>query len=215
MIEMAIGVTIFLTASLGALQLGISALSAEGVQSAALIGARSGSSAPVPGDPVARLAEGQSAAQSSLRDAVLDLARLEDCTAAADAAAGCGLPLTCVEYDGDRPRPKTEQSCPPDTAGTRGMASLGPSPSNLDGSQNPACHGADCFGIARSMVPCARSYPPGQLYVCLAYTSWPATAVDIWIRGTLRTIVPVASADGIDGLPVSVQLRLQVEALSS
>jgi hypothetical protein len=39
--------------------------------------------------------------------------------------------------------------------------------------------------------------------------------VDIWVKGTLRTVVPVASSAGLDALPVSVQLRLQVEALTS
>ncbi|HUY57840.1 MAG TPA: hypothetical protein VMV12_08430 [Candidatus Micrarchaeaceae archaeon] len=66
-----------------------------------------------------------------------------------------------------------------------------------------------------SMAPCARTVPPGKLYVCLAYTDWPATAVDVWIRGALRSVVPIASSVGIDALPVSVQLRLQVEALTS
>jgi hypothetical protein len=215
MIEMAIGVTIFLTASLGAVQLGISALSAEGAQSAALVGARTASSAPLPGEPLARLAAGQSAAASSLEAAVLHLARLDTCAEAEVAPGGCGLALQCVRYDGDLPVPDTLQSCPEGSAGATLAVSLGPSPDNLDGSQNPACHTTDCFGSARSMSPCARTFPPGQLFVCLAYTSWPATAVDIWVKGTLRTVVPVASSAGLDALPVSVQLRLQVEALTS
>jgi hypothetical protein len=214
MIEMAIGVTIFLIASLGAVQLGVAALSDEGAQSAALVGARTASGAPVPGEPLARLAEGQSAAEGSLQDAVLQLAQLKDCPVSAGAAARCGLPTTCVRYDGDRPQSGTLQRCPMSTADNLEAASLGPSPSDLDGTQNPACHATDCFGIARSMAPCALTSPPGQLIVCLAYTSWPATAVDIWIRGSLRTVVPVASSAGIDALPVNVQLRLQVEALT-
>ncbi|HUY08238.1 MAG TPA: hypothetical protein VMW80_02160 [Candidatus Dormibacteraeota bacterium] len=215
MIEMAIGVTIFLTASLAAVQLGISALSTEGAQSAALVGARAASGAPVPGDPLARLAEGQSAAVSSLRDAVLHLAQLRDCSGGVVSAAACGLPSTCVRYDGQRPQLNTLQRCPSGITAVPGRASLGPSPDNLDGSQNPACHVTECFGVARAMAPCAQSPEPGQLFVCLAYTAWPATAVDIWIKGTLRTVVPVASSAGIDALPISVQLRLQVEALTS
>ena len=215
MVEIAIGVTIFLGASLGAVQLAISALSAEGAQSAALVGARAASGAPVPGDPVAKLAEGQSAAETSLKSVILDLARIEDCTSATGSGAACGLPTTCTRYVGDRPEVNTLQHCPAARSIMSGSASLGPSPANLDGSQNPACHTTDCFGLAVSMAPCARTVPPGQLFVCLAYTDWPATAVDVWIRGAIRSVVPVASSVGIDALPVSVQLRLQVEALTS
>ncbi|MGB9482541.1 MAG: TadE/TadG family type IV pilus assembly protein [Candidatus Dormiibacterota bacterium] len=215
MIEMAIGVTIFLAASLGAVQLGISAFSTEGVQSAALVGARAAAGVPVPGEPLARLAEGQSAAASSLRDAVLQLAHLHYCSADVVSSPGCGLPSTCVHYDGEMPQLTTLQACPSGAVAVPGPPSLGPSPDNLDGPQNPACHVPGCFGVARAMAPCAQTPGPGQLYVCLAYTSWPATAVDIWIKGALRSVVPVASSAGIDALPVSVQLRLQVEALTS
>ncbi|HVB53329.1 MAG TPA: hypothetical protein VNF24_03930 [Candidatus Acidoferrales bacterium] len=215
MVEMAIGVTIFLVASLGAVQLGISALSSEGAQSAALVGARAASGAPVPGEPLNRLAAGQAAAESSLQDAVLHLARLNECTALETAVGGCGLPATCVKYDRDQPEENTLQSCSAALGGGSGATSLGPAPDNLDGSQNPACHTTNCFGSARSMKPCSQTFPPGQLFVCLAYTSWPATAVDIWIKGTLHTLVPFASSVGIDALPVSVQLRLEVEALTT
>ncbi|MGH7642162.1 MAG: hypothetical protein ACRENX_03965 [Candidatus Dormibacteria bacterium] len=215
MIEMAIGVAIFLVAALGAVQLGVSAVSAEGAQSAALVGARTASGAPVPGDPLGRLAEGQVAAETSLEDAVLAMARPERCTTEEGAAGVCGLPTTCVEYDGDRAELATAQPCPPGPSSAAGASTLGPTPNDLDGSQNPRCHIADCFGTANSMGPCARSIPTGQLLVCLAYTSWPATSVDIWIKGTLRTLVPLGSSVGVDALPVNVQLRLQVEALSS
>jgi hypothetical protein len=62
--------------------------------------------------------------------------------------------------------------------------------------------------------PAAEMLPRVTLFVCLAYTSWPATAVDVWIRGGLRTLVPLASKAGVDALPISVQLRLQVETLA-
>ncbi len=215
MVELAIGVTIFLTASLGAVQLGVSAVSAEGAQIAALVGARAASAVPISGDPSARLSEGQAAAVASLQDSDLQLAHLEDCTAVPRISVGCGLPDQCVEYDGGYPRAATLQACPSPTSGVPGLPSLGPSPDELDGRQNPACKSSDCFGSARSMASCDRTLAVGEIFVCLAYTSWPATAVDIWIRGTLRTLVPLASSAGIDAFPVSVQLRLQVESLTS
>jgi hypothetical protein len=215
MVEMAIGVTIFLAASLGAVQLGISALSAEGAQSAALVGARVASGAPIRGTPLAQLAAGQAAAEASLSAAVANLAQVGRCGGAEGGGQECGLPQTCVEYRGNVPQMGTLQPCPTASVGSTRQTSLGPVPTDLDGSQNPNCHGSDCFGVARSMSPCAQVLPRGQLAVCLAYTSWPAAAVDIWIRGTLRTVIPVASAAGLDALPVSVQLRLQVEALTT
>lgn len=212
MIEMAIGVTLFLTASLGAAQLAISAITSEGAQSAALVAARAASSAPVPGQPLLRLAAGQAAAVSTLDSSVVDMADLETCASAQPITGGCGLPQECAEYSGENAG--APQPCFDTSVNTNGAESLGPSPRNLDGSQNPDCHAANCFGTSSSMAPCARGVPPGRLLVCIAYTSWPATAVDVWIKGTLRTLVPLASAAGIDALPISVQLRLQVEALT-
>lgn len=211
MIEMAIGVTLFLTASLGAVQLAISAISAEGAQSAALVAARVASSAPVPGQPLLRLAAGQAAAVSSLDSSVVNMADVEICNSRQQIAGGCGLPQECAQYSGEKAG--VQQPCFDPSANTNDAESLGPSPRNLDGRQNPDCHTADCFGTSSSMAPCARGVAPGHLFVCVAYTSWPATAVDVWIKGTLRTLVPLASAAGVDVLPISVQLRLQVEAL--
>lgn len=212
MIEMAIGVALFLMASLGAAQLGISALSAEGAQSAALVAARAASSAPVPGKPLLRLAAGQAAAVGALDSSLVDMADIETCASGRVNAGGCGLPQECVQYSGERAG--APQSCFDSSLNATGAESLGPSPRNLDGRQNPDCHTGDCFGISTSMAPCAGAVAPGRLFVCLAYTSWPATAVDVWIKGSLRTLVPLASRAGIDTLPISVQLRLQVEALT-
>ena len=212
MIEMAIGVTLFLTASLGAAQLAISALSAEGAQSAALVAARAASSAPVPGQPLLRLAAGQAAAASTLASSVVDMAEVETCASGQPIRGGRGLPQECVQYSGENAG--APQPCLDPSVTANGTESLGPSPKNLDGRQNPECHTADCFGTSGSMAPCARDVAPGRLFVCIAYTSWPATAVDVWIKGTLRTLVPLASAAGIDALPISVELRLQVEALT-
>jgi hypothetical protein len=214
MIEMAIGVSLFLTASLGAVQLGVSALAAEGVQSAALMAARGASSAPFPGQPLLRLAAGQAAAVSSLDSSVVDLAEVATCNAGQSIAVGCGLPRECVQYSGEEPTSGTPGSCLNSSSGANRGESLGPSPRNLDGRQNPDCHAADCFGVSNSMAPCRRNVAAGTLFVCLAYTSWPATAVDVWIRGGLRTLVPLASKAGVDALPISVQLRLQVETLA-
>jgi hypothetical protein len=212
MIEMAIGVTLFLTASLGAAQLGVSALSAEGAQSAALVAAREASGVPVPGQPLLRLAAGQAAAVSTLDSSVVDMANAERCASGSSIAGGCGLPQQCARYSGEHAG--VPQPCVDPSFSANSTESLGPSPRNLDGRQNPDCHSGDCFGVSSSMAPCAREVAPGHLYVCLAYTSWPATAVDVWIKGTLRTLVPLATTSGVDALPVSVQLRLQVEALT-
>lgn len=215
MVEMAIGVTIFLAASLGAVQLGISALASEGAQSAALAGARVASGAPVPGAPLAQLAAGQAAADASLSTALMDQADVDGCPALGVSLGGCGLPSTCVRYRSGTPQMSTLQTCSAKSAvGTR-PASLGPAPNNLDGRQNPGCHDSDCFGLARSMAPCAQDVPRGEVVVCLAYTSWPATEVDIWIRASLRSVIPVTSAAGLDTFPLSVQLRLQVESLTT
>jgi len=214
MIEMAIGVTLFLTASLGAVQLGISALSDEGVQSAALIAAREASSAPIPGQPLLRLAAGQTAAASSLSSSVVGRADVVTCAVTQSVVGGCGLPQECVQYSGKRPVSGTPQSCVGSSPDANGDGSLGPSPSNLDGRQNPHCHSGSCFGASSSMTPCTRRATAGVLFVCLAYTSWPAVAVDVWIKGALRTLIPLASTAGVDTLPVSVQIRLQVETLT-
>jgi hypothetical protein len=215
MIEVAIGVTIFLTASLGAVQLGSTALSSEGAQSAALVGARTALGAPIPGVPITKLAEGQAAAAASLGNELLGTARLVSCFNGDTQGGLCGLPQECVQYEGDQPVAGTGQPCPREDSGEDESAALGPAPTNLDGPQNPACDNFDCFGIAQSMAPCSQSVAAGQIVVCLAYTSWPARSVDIWVRGTLRSLVPVISTAGLDALPVSVQLRLQVETLTS
>jgi hypothetical protein len=213
---MAIGVTIFLAATLGAVQLGMSAVSAEGAQEAALVGARIASGAPTPGLPLERLAAGQTAAETALTSTGAHLARPATCAEAGSGVRDCGLPQACVEWVESVPRTGSVQSCAGgDGSATSLQTTFGPSPANLDGTQNPACHNSTCFGSARSMVPCQRAPTPGQIIVCLAYTSWPATAVDIWVRGTLNTVVPVATVGGLDALPVNVQLRLQVEGLAS
>ncbi|MGH7639912.1 MAG: hypothetical protein ACREN7_07880 [Candidatus Dormibacteria bacterium] len=210
MVELALGVGLFLVASLGAAQLGIAALSAEGAQSAALVGDRTASAAPVPGDPLARLEDGQAAAALALRGSDLDLGSLVVCPLDAP-AAGCGLPARCATYRAGLPPAGTGEACPDRYSDAPGM---GPMPSALDGSQNPACGGSGCFGVASSMAPCRHRQPPGTVRVCLAYTSWPATRVDIWVRGSLRSVVPLLSSAGFDALPLDVQLRLQVEGLS-
>jgi hypothetical protein len=214
MIEMAIGVSLFLMASLGAVQLGISALSAEGVQNAALMAARAASSAPVPGEPLLRLAAGQAAAVGSLDSSVVDLAEVVTCAGGRPIEGGCGLPQECVQYSGEEPPSGTPRPCSGPSSDANRDEFLGPSPRNLDGRQNPNCHTADCFGVSNSMAPCARDVASGRLFICLAYTSWPATAVDVWIKGALRSLVPLASSAGVDALPISVQLRLQVETLT-
>ncbi len=208
MVEMAIGTGIFLLAVLGAAQLGVSALSQEGIQSAALSGARAASAAVVAGDPLQRLQEGQSAALASLATTRLGMDELLPCPGGS--AFGCGVGVDCVLYLHGRAVAGTEEPC-----GVANSASgYGPAPRDLDGSQNPACSDEDCFGAALSMRPCAHPGPPGRLMVCIAYTSWPPRAVDIWITGTVRTLLPWFSGAGLDLQTVSSRLRLQVEGLA-
>jgi hypothetical protein len=210
MVEMAIGVAIFLLAAFGAIQLGLSALADEGIQSSALAGVRVASEAPVPGDPLIRLAAGQSAALSALRQVELGLAQSQSCSG----SSPCGIGAECVLYRNRAPVSGTQLSCDEVGSGADSVLGYGPAAADLDGSQNPVCRSGNCFGLASSMSDCAGAVAPGTLTVCLAYTSWPAKAVDIWIVGGLRTIVPWPSSPGADADPVDVRLRFQVEAFA-
>ncbi len=213
MVEMALAVGVFMVAALGAVQLGLSAFASEGAQSAALLGARTASASPLTGAPLARLQLGQAAALAALRAGVLGMGQARGCPISATPAPSCGLPHLCEEYRGDQPLGGTERACPM-AARASGMDSLGPLPRDLDGPQNPNCRQGDCFGVAASMAPCSHPEPRGEVAICLAYTSWPARMVDIWIRGTLPTLLPLVTGSGIDQLPISSRLRLQVEALT-
>jgi hypothetical protein len=208
MVEMALGTGIFLLAVLGAAQLGVSALSQEGIQSAALSGARTASAALVAGDPLQRLQEGQSAALASLDSTRLGMDELQACPGGS--ASGCGVGVDCVLYLGGRAVAGTEEPC----SVANSALGFGPTPRDLDGSQNPACSFPGCFGASLAMRSCARPDPPGRLRVCVAYTSWPPRAVDIWITGTVRTLLPWPSGAGLDLQTVSTRLRLQVEGLT-
>jgi hypothetical protein len=210
MVEMAIGVAIFLVAAFGAIQLGLSALADEGIQSSALAGVRVASEAPMSGDPLVRLAAGQSAALSALQQVELGLARSQSCSG----SSPCGIGAECVLYQDRAPKSDTQLPCDEVGGGADSSLGYGPVPADLDGSQNPSCQSGNCFGVASSMSNCAGVVAPGRLTVCLAYTSWPAKSVDIWIAGGLRTIVPWPSSAGADVDQVDVRLRLQVEAFA-
>lgn len=210
MVELALGVAIFLLATLGAVQVGLIALAQEGVQSATLAGARTASGVPVGPDPGTTLELGASSALASLAGSELGMARATLCSNSG--GAGCWTRMECIRYSATFPVPGTELPCSrvPAAAGS----SFGPIPANLDGSQNPRCHRGDCFGAALSMSGCATTAEPGHLRVCVAYTSWPPSEVDIWISGGLRPIVPWIGGAGPDNFPVGSELRLQVEAFS-
>jgi hypothetical protein len=210
MVEMAIGVAIFLLAAFGAIQLGLSALADEGIQSSALAGVRVASEAPMPGDPLVRLAAGQSAALSALQQVELGLAQSQSCSR----PSPCGIGAECVLYQDRAPVSGTQLPCDEVGSGADSSLGYGPVPADLDGNQNPSCQSGNCFGVAGSMSDCAGAVAPGTLIVCLAYTSWPAKAVDIWIVGGLRTIVPWPSSAGAGVDPVDVRVRLQVEAFA-
>ncbi len=214
MVEMALGVALFLVATLAATQLGLSTFASEGVQSAALAGARAASAGPLPGEPLARLIQGQSAAVEAIRAEVLGLGRATACGTTPAWREDCGPPQQCVRYAGSVPDMGSLGPCYASSLAP-GAADLGPAPGQLDGAQNPRCATGGCFGSAGSMRPCLGPTGQGIVRVCLAYTSWPPRMVDIWIRGTLRSVVPLVSSAGLDAVPVSVKLRLQVEGLTS
>lgn len=212
MVEMAIGVAIFLAVSLGAVQLGSAGFAAEAAQSAALLGARTASAEPLPGNPLLRLAEGQAAAEGALADSSLGMAEILSC-ASPEGEDDCGLPLRCALYQGAAVEPGSSRACPLGRIGASGPTRLGPAPDELDGPQDPGCGSGSCFGVAASMRPCRDAPAAGSEMVCLAYDAWPAREVDIWVRGRLRSLAPLVSSAGLDALPLSVQLRLQVESL--
>ncbi len=208
MVEMAVGVGIFLLAALGSVQLGLSALALEGIQSAALVGARAASASLVVGDPLLRLQQGQEAALTALATTRLGLTTLDACSGSQ--RGGCGIGATCQLYRGGSAVAGTERPC----LDVNSESGYGPVRQDLDGPQNPACGRGRCFGVSEAMSACRNAGAPGRLRVCAAYTSWPPRAVDIWISGSLRTLLPWISRAGPDLEPVSSQLRLQVEALS-
>lgn len=211
MVEMALGVTIFLLATLGAVQLGLEALAQEGVQTATLAGARTASGAPASSNPTLNLESGALAARSALSAEVAGMATLSVCPGG---ATGCWNSLECVRYQGGLPQAGTQEPCDLVSAQTPGPYAYGPVPGDLDGPQNPACHRGGCFGAASTMAPCAAATVAGRLMICVAYTSWPPRAVDVWISGGLRAIVPWIGADGPGTIPVASRLRLAVEAFS-
>jgi hypothetical protein len=211
MVEMAIGVTVFLLATLGAVQLGLEALAQEGVQTATLAGARTASGAPATADPTLTLESGALAARSALSPELAGMATLSVCP---EGGSSCWASLECVRYEAGAPQPGTQEPCDKISAQSLGPYAYGPIPSDLDGAQNPACHGGGCFGVASTMAPCATAAVAGHLMICVAYTSWPPVAVDVWVAGGLRAIVPWVGSAGPGTIPVASRLRLAVEAFS-
>ncbi len=210
MVELALGVAIFLLAALGAVQLGLIALAEEGIQTATLAGARIATATPSQPNPGDILELGADAALASLAGTELGMATASLCST--NGRIRCWTGMECVRYSGSSPVPGTELPCSALSPAAGG--SFGPIPAYLDGVQNPRCHGGSCFGVARSMAGCSRPSTPGRLRVCVAYTSWPPRAVDFWISGGLRPIIPWLGGAGSGDFPIGSQLRLQVEAFS-
>lgn len=211
MVEMALGVTIFLLATLGAIQLGLLALAQEGVQTAALAGARTASGAPLNSNPTLTLESGATAARNALSPEVAGMATLTLCPGA---GTSCWGSLECVRYQSGIPQPGTQELCDSVSTNSNTPYTYGPLPSDLDGPQNPGCHGGGCFGSAATMAPCAAAAVAGRVAICVAYTSWPPRAVDVWVAGGLRAIVPWIGSAGPGTIPVASRLRLAVEAFS-
>ena len=211
MVEFAIGVAVFLLVTLGAVQIGLLALAEEGVQSASLAGARAASVSPQGLNPAVILESGAEAAGTSLRTLVAGMAEPGLCPAG---GTTCWTRLECVRYRRGVAQPATARPCSSLPAAAIASYTYGPVPQELDGAQNPSCHAAQCFGVAALMQPCRRTVATGRLAICVAYTSWPPKAVDVWITGELRTIIPWIGSAGPGSVPVSSRLRLSVEAFS-
>lgn len=211
MVEMALGVTVFLLATLGAVQLGLTALAEEGVQTATLAGARVASGALLSANPAGTLMSGVLAARSALSSEVAGMATVGVCQ---QAGTGCWKSLYCVRYRAGVPQPGTEEPCDQVPNGAGSTFAFGPIPSDLDGPQNPNCHETRCFGVAAGMAACHGPAVAGRLVICAAYTSWPPRAVDVWVAGGLRAIVPWVGSAGPGTIPVGSRLRLAVEAFS-
>lgn len=209
MVELALGVAIFLMAVLGAVQLSLSALADEGAQSAMLDAARVASAALLPGSPVVRLQDGAEAGAAALALTRLGMSSPERCSSA---TAGCGVGVHCQRYRGRLPVAGSQLRCA-DVSLTSGAGVFGPIVQDLDGPQDPACRHRSCFGVARSMAPCRHPSLDAVIHICLAYTSWPPRSVDVWVSGTLRTVIPWPGGTAPDRLNVSYRIRVQVEGL--
>ncbi|MHB1500073.1 MAG: TadE family protein [Candidatus Dormibacteria bacterium] len=211
MVELAIGVAIFLLATLGAVQLGLLALAEQGVQSATLAGARVASGSPASPDPILSLQQGALAVRAALAAPVAGMASAALCRSS---GSSCWTALECVRYRSGVPEPGTQEPCAAVRSDAGGLYSYGPVPTDLDGPQNPRCRHTDCFGVAATMAPCAAAAAPGRLSICVAFTSWPPRAVDVWVSGGLRLIVPWVGSAGPATIPVASRLRLAVETFS-
>ncbi len=208
MVEFAVATGCLLLLVMGLLQVALLGLADEGAQADVLEAARIASTAVVPGEPVAALVQGRAALLQLLPTAVLG-ARI------AGRCGGCGLPQTCVRYRGGSPVPFSARPCQPGPLPGRAAAGWGPAPTELDGPQDPACPGGGCFGVGAAMRSCRAAPAAGVIHVCLTYVDWPATAVDVWVRGELRPVVPVPGAGIWTPLALDARLRLQVEQLTA
>ncbi len=206
MVEMAIGAALFLLVALFSVQLGLSVLAQEGAQSAALLAARTASQAPSAGsNPALRLVEGDDAALQSLRQSTLGMAEAKGCTV-------CLASSKCVDY-GSRAMTGGSVTCGSVALGGNLASGYGLTRTELDGTANPDCRLSGCFGAGVGMQACAGPPSTGRLTVCLAYVNWPPTAVDVWIRGALRSLLPLPTGL-LSSLPIDVRLRLPVERFS-
>lgn len=209
MVEMALGVAIFLIAVMAAAQVGLSALAEEGAQSAMLDAARVASAALVPGNPVVRLQEGGQAGFAALSTTRLGMSSPAPCSLA---SGTCGVGPECQRYHGSVPVAGSDLPCR-DVPLTSTAGRYGPAIGELDGPLNPACRRGDCFGVATNMGPCRQPSSRAVVRICLAYTSWPPRSVDVWVSGALRTLLPWPGGAAVNRQTISYRIRLQVEGL--
>ncbi|HUY61067.1 MAG TPA: hypothetical protein VMW49_04250 [Candidatus Dormibacteraeota bacterium] len=216
--EFALGATVFLLLVLGVMQYALLSLTEAGVQADVLAGARAAAGTVPDLAPLANLVTGQDAVITLLPSAAFGARIGAACLGPAGALPplSCGLPTTCVRWQGLTAQPATAVAClaglPPGTT----AGDWGPPPGMLDGPQNPTCHrGGRCFGAGAGMAACAGRVSAGTLRVCLTYVDWPATAVDVWVRGSVRSIAPLPGRSGWNLLTIDSRLRLQVEQFTA
>lgn len=208
MVEFALAASLFLLLVMGLLQVALLALADAGADADVLEGARLASGSVAAAYPLADLGSGRAELAQLLPMALFGSRIVTACP-------GCGLPLTCTRYRDGKAVPSSARPCRPGPLPGGAGGGFGPAPAELDGPQDPACTTGTCFGVGAAMRSCRLPAPPGVIHVCLTYADWPATAVDVWVRGSLRPLVPMPFGLGRDRLPIDAHIRLQVEQLTA
>ncbi|HUY96536.1 MAG TPA: hypothetical protein VMW47_02775 [Verrucomicrobiae bacterium] len=208
MVEFALATAGLVLLVMGLLEVALLGLADEGAQADVLEAARVASASVAAGNPVGTLEAGQSALLQLLPTAVFGTRVIIGC-------GGCGLPGSCVRYRDGVPIAFSARPCEPGPLPGGAAAGWGPAPAELDGPQNPRCVSGACFGVGAGMRGCRLPPAAGVVHVCLTYADWPATAVDVWVRGALLPLLPMPGLGTASPFLVDAHLRLQVEQLTA